>query len=79
MREEAFLNAGLCIRTVDARPGSGLLREKYLLLKVATDYLWIHWHLIKLGQGQMPAYNEASWRSRLDRAIGNLKRLEGLS
>jgi len=69
----------LVIESYEERSGSGLLREKYLLLKVATDYLWIHWHLIKLGQGQMPAYNEASWRSRLDRAIGNLKRLEGLS
>ena len=52
--------------------------EKYILYKIATDYLWIYWHLIKLFQGEMMDYNEESWRNRLNRALSNIKVLEEL-
>ena len=32
--------------------------RKYILYKIATDYMWIFWHLIKLHQKQMVEYNE---------------------
>lgn len=55
-----------------------LINEKYILYKVITDYVWIYWHLIKLYQGQMVEYNEASWNNRLERALKNIERLEVL-
>lgn len=48
--------------------GIEFIREKYLLYKFATDYLWIYWHLIKCQQNSMVEYNEMSWNKRLKRA-----------
>lgn len=48
--------------------GIEFIREKYLLYKFATDYLWIYWHLIKCQQNSMIEYNEMSWNKRLKRA-----------
>ena len=55
------------------------IEEKYILYKIATDYLWIFWHLIKLEQKQNIEYNEKKWKERLDRALKNLKKLEGIN
>ena len=51
-------------------------REKFLLYKFATDYLWIYWHLIKCQQKSMVEYNEMSWKKRLKRAKKILDILE---
>lgn len=51
-------------------------REKFLLYKFATDYLWIYWHLIKIQQKSMVEYNEMSWKKRLKRALKILEELE---
>ena len=51
-------------------------REKFLLYKFATDYLWIYWHLIKCQQKSMVEYNEMSWKKRLKRAKKILNILE---
>lgn len=48
--------------------GIDFIREKYLLYKMATDYLWVYWHLIKLQQNYMVKYNEMGWQKRLRRA-----------
>lgn len=53
-------------------------KEKYILYKIATDYLWIFWHLIKFYQGDMVSYNDLSWRTRLKRALDNIKELDEL-
>lgn len=51
-------------------------REKYLMYKIAADYLWIFWHLIKLHEGNMVAYNDMSWRKRLKRSLQSYALLE---
>lgn len=56
--------------------GIEFIREKYLLYKFATDYLWIYWHLIKCQQKAMVEYNEMSWKKRLKRAQKILDELE---
>lgn len=56
--------------------GIEFIREKYLLYKFATDYLWIYWHLIKCQQNSMYEYNEMSWNKRLKRALKILTVLE---
>lgn len=53
-----------------------IIAEKYILWKIATDYLWIYWHLIKMFQGEMVEYNTQSWMKRLHRALNNIKKLE---
>lgn len=53
-----------------------IISEKYILWKIATDYLWIYWHLIKMFQGEMVEYNMQSWVKRLHRALNNTKILE---
>lgn len=58
--------------------GEPLDRRKYKLFKIATDYMWIYWHLIKIAQGSMIEYNETAWTNRLTRALGNLEQLEEL-
>ena len=50
-------------------------RADYLLTKVASDWMWLFWHLIKLEAGQMVDYNEFSWRNRLRRALENLREI----
>lgn len=52
-------------------------KEKYILYKIATDYLWLFWHLIKLNQNQNIEYNQRKWQERLFRALENIKCLEG--
>lgn len=52
-------------------------KEKFLLYKFATDYLWIYWHLIKVQENEMVEYNEMSWKKRLARAKNILDELEG--
>ena len=39
--------------------------EKYLLYKICTDYLWIHWHLIKFANSQNIVYNEKNGKNVL--------------
>ncbi|MDD6678366.1 MAG: phosphotransferase [Firmicutes bacterium] len=51
-------------------------REKYLLYKFVTDYLWIYWHLIKCQENSMVEYNEMSWKKRLMRGKAVLDLLE---
>lgn len=51
--------------------------KKYILYKIATDYMWIFWHLIKLSQNELVEYNENTWHIRLYRALKNLEILEG--
>lgn len=51
--------------------------EKYILYKIATDYLWIFWHLIKLNQKQNIEYNDKKWKQRLNRALKNIEYWEG--
>ena len=65
-----------CLEMYEICSGEKIIREKYLLYKVFTDYLWLYWHLIKLQQGQMVEYNEKSWKKRLDRALFHLDQLE---
>lgn len=69
----------LVVETYEECVGASLVWERDLLLKVAMDHLWVYWYLIKLGQGQMPAYSKAAWRARLDRVLGNSGRLEDLA
>lgn len=52
------------------------IKEKYLLYKFATDYLWIYWHLIKCQQNSMIEYNEMSWNKRLKRALNVISIIE---
>lgn len=70
-REEAMF-----IKAYEECDNQDICREKLLLWKIATDYLWIYWHLIKLNQGQMIEYNRYSWQNRLNRAISNMRILE---
>lgn len=51
--------------------GEKIDKKQYVLYKIATDYMWIFWHLIKLYQNQMVEYNAASWKKRLERACNH--------
>lgn len=53
-----------------------LSRERFRFFKIAMDYMWSYWHFIKLSKNQMTNYNENAWRTRLARALSNLKGLE---
>ena len=66
---------GRFLRAYEEASEVDINKEEYLLIKVAADYMWLFWHLIKLSQGQMVEYNEFSWRNRLNRALGNLRKL----
>lgn len=55
--------------------GKNIIKEKYLLYKICTDYLWCFWHLIKLYQNENVKYNEGKWRERLYRALDNYRKL----
>ena len=68
----------LCLEMYEQCSGEKIIREKYLLYKVITDYLWLYWHLIKFNQGQMVDYNRKSWAHRLNRALENLNLVEGI-
>lgn len=63
------------LRAYEEASGMLVESEDYILAKVAIDWMWLFWHLIKLSQGQMVDYNERSWRSRLTRALSNLGRI----
>lgn len=52
-------------------------REKYLMYKIATDYLWCFWHLIKLNNNQDIEYNNFKWKERIERALYNVNILKG--
>ena len=67
----------IILQSYELCSGESLDREKYLLYKAATDYLWIYWHLIKYFQGEMTEYNDTSWRFRLHRAIETIEKLYG--
>lgn len=72
------LDAGqedLLVELYSQAMGRDVDMRHYRLLKVAIDYMWLFWHLIKLAQGSMVEYNEASWRNRLARALDNLGRI----
>lgn len=71
--EKLFLENYVQLSKID------FIKEKYILYKIATDYLWIFWHLIKLYQNQNIEYNERKWKERLNRALKNIKYLEGNS
>lgn len=51
-------------------------RSDYLLTKIASDWMWLFWHLIKLEADQMVGYNEFAWRNRLQRALDNLRKIQ---
>ena len=51
-------------------------RRKYLMYRIAADYLWIFWHLIKLHQGELVEYNTRSWKRRLARALASYEQME---
>lgn len=53
-------------------------KQKYILYKIVTDYLWIYWHLIKLHQNENVAYNQRKWKERLNRSLLNCKKMEGI-
>ncbi|MBQ8306770.1 MAG: phosphotransferase family protein [Blautia sp.] len=65
-----------CLRVYEECDSKPFIKEKYILYKVITDYLWLYWHLIKLNQGEMVEYNRKSWKNRLKRALDNLKLAE---
>ncbi len=67
----------IVLQSYELCSGEKLDREKYLLYKAATDYLWIYWHLIKFFQDEMTEYNDASWRFRLHRALETIDQLYG--
>lgn len=64
------------IKTYCRVSGIKFIKEKYLLYKFATDYLWIYWHLIKCQQNSMIEYNEMSWNKRLKRALNVISIIE---
>lgn len=66
---------GKLLRQYEEESCSEIDPGEYLLLKVAIDYMWIFWHLIKLSQGVMAEYNERSWRNRLVRALDHLREI----
>lgn len=55
--------------------GKVINNEKYILYKIAIDYMYIYWHLIKFFDNEMIEYNNKSWHNRLNRAINNMKQL----
>ena len=69
-------NEMLFLQAYEQEDGEPIIGKKYILWKIATDYLWIYWHLIKLFQGEMVEYNSFSWKNRLNRAMENIKYLE---
>ena len=60
------------VRAYERALGARIDEGRWRLFKASLDYMWLYWHLIKLSQGQMVEYNEASWRRRLARALANL-------
>lgn len=67
-----------CLHVYEECDFQPFIKEKYILYKVITDYLWLYWHLIKLYQGEMVEYNSRSWKNRLERALDNLELAEEL-
>jgi len=65
----------LMIETYERCSGRNINKEKYILYKIAIDYMYIYWHLIKLFDNEMVEYNAKSWRNRLNRAICNMRKL----
>ncbi len=63
------------IRAYEVCSGIEVDARRWHLFKACLDYMWMYWHLIKLSEGQMVEYNEASWRRRLARSLGNMERV----
>lgn len=63
------------LKAYEACSGQAINSEKYTLYKIAIDYMYIYWHLIKYFDNEMIEYNDTSWRNRLNRSMCNLKKL----
>ena len=49
---------------------------KYWLYKMANNYMWVYWHLIKYNQFQNIQYNNRRWKERLYLALECKKKYE---
>lgn len=63
------------VQEYEKAAGFEIDRREYMLTKIASDWMWLFWHLIKLSQGQMVEYNDFSWRNRLSRALANMREI----
>lgn len=68
----------IVLETYEKCSGKQIEKNRYLMYKISTDYLWIFWHLIKMYQGFMIEYNSLSWRKRLNRALRSYALLEDM-
>lgn len=71
-QEELFLNNYVGLSKLKFN------KEKFILYKIITDYLWSFWHLIKLNQNEDTEYNSYKWEHRILRALDNVDKLKSL-
>lgn len=69
---------GLLLSAYEMYMHQTINRRKYMMYRIAADYLWIFWHLIKLNQGSFVEYNTRAWKKRLNRALDSYNKLEAL-